>query len=173
MNHLLVSSLTIIGLSLPGLYTTTTSANAVPKPARSQKPAPKPEKPEPKQTTISKTTIQDNGVRYELTACRRVETSVVCRLSLLNKGEKDIAVSFKTSGTRFIDKDGEEYLSKEVQIGSVKSETEAENTLISDVPTKGTITFDAPAPNVATMAVLAINHSPGATLKFRNVKITK
>jgi hypothetical protein len=175
MNHLLVNGLTIVSLSsLLGFYTTTISADAAPKPsvkpARSTKPV---VKPEPKQTNINRTTIQDNGVRYELSACRRIEATVVCRFSLVNKTEKDMAISFKTSGTRFIDKDGEEYLSKEVQIGSVKSESEAENTLIADVPTKATITFDDPPVNVSTMAVLAINHSPGATLKFRNVKITK
>jgi hypothetical protein len=171
MNHLLVNGLTIVSLSsLLGFYTTTISADAAPKPARSTKPV---VKPEPKQTNISRTTIQDNGVRYELSACRRIEATVVCRFSLVNKSGKDMAISFKTSGTRFIDKDGEEYLSKEVQIGSVKSESEAENTLIADVPTKATVTFDDPPVNVSTMAVLAINHSPGATLKFRNVKITK
>jgi hypothetical protein len=175
MNHLLVNGLAIVSLSsLLGFYTTTISVDAAPKPAikpiRKQKPV---VKPDPAQTSIGKNTIQDNGVRYELGVCRRIEATVVCRLSLVNKSGKDMAINFKTSGTRFIDKDGEEYLSKEVQIGSVRSESEAENTLIADVPTKATVTFDDPPVNVTTMAVLAINHSPGATLKFRNVKITK
>ncbi len=178
MNHLLASGLAIVCLlSLPGLYTTAIPVDAAPR--STKKPAVKPKpaavaKPEAaKQTNVGATTIQEAGIRYSLSFCRRVETSVVCRLSLLNKNEKDTAVSLKVSGTRFIDKDGEEYLSKEVQIGSVKSESEAENTLISDVSTKATVTFDAPPANVATMAVLAINHSPGGILKFRNVKILK
>ncbi len=177
MNHLLASGLAIVCLSLPGLYTTAIPVDAAPRLARKPTVKPKPAaeaKPEmAKQTSISATTIQEAGVRYSLSACRRVETSVVCRLSLLSKNDKDTAVSLKVNGTRFIDKDGEEYLAKEVQIGSVKSESEAENTLISDVSTKATVTFDAPPVNVATMAVLAINHTPGGTLKFRNVKILK
>jgi hypothetical protein len=177
MNHLLASGLAIVCLSLPGLYTTAIPVDATPQLAKKPavKPKPTPEaKPAPaKQMIISATTIQEAGVRYSLSFCRRVETNVVCRLALLNKNNKDTAVSLKVGGTRFIDKDGEEYLSKEVQIGSVKSESEAENTLISDVATKATVTFDAPPANVLTMAVLAINHSPGSTLKFRNVKIVK
>jgi hypothetical protein len=139
------------------------------------KPAAKPEA-DP-QVAISKTTIQDNGVRYELTGCRREGTAtagtVVCRLLLTNKKKSDVATSLKVAGTRFIDRDGEEYLAKEVKLGSIKSETEAENTLISDIPTKATVTFDAPAANVATMRALAVSHTPGATLKFLDVKILK
>lgn len=179
MNHLLASGLAIVCLSLPGLYATAIPVDATPQQTKKQKPAVKPKptpeaKPAPvKQTIINATTIQEAGVRYSLSACRRIETTVVCRLSLLNKNDKDTAVSLEVSGTRFIDKDGEEYLAKEVQIGSVKSESKAENTLISGVSTKATATFDAPPANVLTMAVLAINHSPGNTLKFRNVKIVK
>jgi hypothetical protein len=193
MNHLLIKGLLIAGLSISGIYVATSPQNAIaktprtpvkkptpaasepakPTPAASEPAKPTPAKPEAKQTMINKTTIQDNGIRYELSACRRLEATVVCRLSLTNKGEQDIAASFKTAGSRFIDRDGEEYLAKEVQIGSLKSESETENTLISDVPMKATVTFDAPPANVATMAVLAINHTPGTTLKFRNVKIIK
>jgi hypothetical protein len=183
MNHLLIKGLLIAGLSVSGIYVATSAQNAIaktprtpvkkPTPAASEPAKPTPAKPEAKQTMINKTTIQDNGIRYELSACRRLETTVVCRLSLTNKSEQDIAASFKTAGSRFIDRDGEEYVAKEVQIGSLKSESETENTLISDVPMKATVTFDAPPANVATMAVLAINHAPGTTLKFRNVKIIK
>jgi hypothetical protein len=177
MNHLLASGLAIVCLSLPGLYTTAIPVDAAPrlakKPAVKPRPAAAAKPEEAKQTIISATTIQEAGVRYSLSSCRRVETNVVCRLLLLNKNSKDTAVSLNVSGTRFIDKDGEEYQSKEVQIGSIKSESEAENTLISDISTKATVTFEAPPANVATMAVLAINHSPGGTLKFRNVKILK
>jgi hypothetical protein len=139
------------------------------------KPVAKPEA-EP-QVTVGKATIQDNGVRYELTGCRRegtaTEGTVVCRLLVTNKKKSDLAVSLKVVGTRFIDRDGEEYLAKEVKLGSVKSETEAENTLIADIPTKATVTFDAPPANVATMRALAINHSPGNNLKFLDVKIIR
>jgi hypothetical protein len=139
------------------------------------KPVAKPEAEPP--VVINKTTIQDNGVRYELTGCRRegiaTEATVVCRLLVTNKKKNDTATSLKVAGTRFIDRDGEEYLAKEVKLGSVKSETEAENTLISNIPTKATVTFDAPAANVATMRVLAINHSPGNILKFLDMKIGK
>jgi hypothetical protein len=143
------------------------------------KPAAKPEtKPEAEPpVVISKTTIQDNGVRYELTGCRRegaaTAATVVCRFLVTNRKKSDVAASLKVAGTRFIDRDGEEYLAKEVKLGSIKSETEAENTLISDIPTKATVTFDAPAVNVSTMRVLAINHSPGNTLKFLDMKIGK
>jgi hypothetical protein len=182
MNHLLINGLLIAGLALPGMYVATLPTTAIAKAPRStgKKPAPpatepaKPTaKPEPKQTIISKTTIQDNGVRYELSACRRIEATVVCRFSVTNKAEQDMPASFKVAGSRFIDRDGEEYLAKEVQIGSIRSESEAENVLISDISMKATVTFDAPPANVATMAVLAINHSPGSSLKFRNVKILK
>jgi hypothetical protein len=140
------------------------------------KPVAKPEtKAETEQVVVSDTLIRDGGIRYELTSCRREgETpQVVCRLLLTNKKKDDIAVSFKVAGTRFIDKDGEEYRAKEVKIGSVNGESEAENTLISDTPTRATVIFDAPPANVATMRVLAINHSPGSSLKFRNIKIGK
>jgi hypothetical protein len=156
-------------------------ADAAPaKPAKPAKPAAKPAakpeaKAEPEQVILSSTLIRDAGIRYELTSCKREgETPVVvCRLLLTNKKKDDVAVSFKVAGTRFIDKDGEEYRAKEVKIGSVKSDSEAENTLISDTPTRATVTFDAPPANVLTMRVLAINHSPGSSLKFRDVKIGK
>jgi hypothetical protein len=139
------------------------------------KPAAKPESDSP--VAVNKTTIQDNGVRYELTGCRRESTTaaatVVCRFLVTNRKKSDTAVSLKVAGTRFIDRDGEEYLAKEVKLGSVKGEAEAENTLISEIPTKAIVTFEAPAANVITMRALAINHTPGSTLKFLDVKIGK
>jgi hypothetical protein len=172
MNHLLTNSLAIACLALSGLYATNLSVDAAPNRSTPRATAkPKPEAA--KQTIVNNNTVQDAGIRYTLAACRRAEAKLICRFSLLNKNSKDVAVSLTVNGTRFIDKDGEEYASNEVQIGSVKSESEAENTLISDVPTKASVTFDAPPANVATMAVLVVNHSPGSTLKFRNVKITK
>jgi hypothetical protein len=138
------------------------------------KPEVKPEaKVEPTQTMVNSTTIKDSGIRYDLTSCKREGENVACRLLLTNKKKDDVAVSFKVAGTRFIDKDGEEYRAKEVRIGSARSETEAENTLISETPTKAMVIFDAPPTNVATMRALAIAHSPGNTLKFRDVKIEK
>lgn len=139
------------------------------------KPATKPEA-DP-QVAINKATIQDNGVRYELTGCRRegaaTAASLVCRLLVTNRKRIDVPASLKVAGTRFIDRDGEEYLAKEVKLGSIKGDAEAENTLLAGIPTKAMVTFDAPAANVATMRVLAINHAPGNILKFLDVKIIK
>jgi hypothetical protein len=134
-----------------------------------------PKKTTPDQVVVDDTTVKDSGIRYELTSCRREgETPmVVCRLLLTNKKKDDITVSFKVAGTRFIDKDGEEYQAKKVKIGSIEGDAEAENSLISDTPTRALVTFDAPPANVLTMRVLAINHAPGSSLKFRNIKIGK
>jgi hypothetical protein len=169
MNNKLFPGLVLGSLLLQGAVIFV--AEAVPK-----KPVAKPAaKAEPEQVILNDTTIRDDGIRYELTSCRREgETPVVvCRLLLTSKKKDDTNVSFKIAGTRFIDKDGEEYKAKTVKIGSVESESEAENSLISDTPTKALVTFDAPPANVVTMRVLAINHSPGSNLKFRNIKIGK
>jgi hypothetical protein len=179
MNNQLFQGLLLGSLVFQGVVIFSADAATPNKPKlllkKPAKPVAKPEV-EPS-VAISKTTIQDNGVRYELTGCRRegtaTEATVVCRLLVTNKKKNDTAASLKVVGTRFIDRDGEEYLAKEVKLGSVKSETEAENTLISNIPTKATVTFDAPAANVATMRVLAINHSPGNILKFLDMKILK
>jgi hypothetical protein len=174
MTHLLTKGLVIAGILGMGVWALTPSGTTAPKPSRTnvKKPTP-PAKLESRPITISATEIQDSGIRYKLSACRRIDSSLVCRLSIVNKNAQDISASLKTDGTRFIDRDGEEYLATGVQIGSTKSESEVENVLISDTPIKGVVTFDAPPANVATMAVLVINHSPGNNLKFRNVKIVK
>jgi hypothetical protein len=152
----------------------TAQPEAKPKPEAEAKPKPKPEaKAEPEQVALSSTTIKDSGIRYELTGCKREGDSVVCRLLLTNKKKEDTAVTLKVAGTRFIDRDGEEYKAKKAKVGSVEGDADAENTLITDTPTKASVTFDAPPANVVTMKVLAISHSPGNTLKFRDVKIGK
>jgi hypothetical protein len=124
-------------------------------------------------TVVNQSTIDDSGVRYELTSCKRAVESLVCRFLLTNRNKNDVAVSIKANGTRFIDITGEEYLAKAVQIGSHKSDVAAESILIAQVPIRATVTFDAPAANVITLKVLAINHEPGSYLKFREVKIAK
>jgi hypothetical protein len=168
MNNKLFRGLLVGSLLFQGVILAT--VDAAPK-----KPAAKPAKTEPEQVVVNDTLIKDGGIRYELTSCRREgETpAVVCRLLLTSKNKEDVTVSFKVAGTRFIDKDGEEYKAKKVKIGSVEGDTEAENSLISDTPTRATVTFDAPAENVVTMRVIAINHTPGSSLKFRNIKIGK
>ncbi len=179
MNNQLFQGLLLGALVFQGVVIFSADAAT---PNRSKVSATKPAKPTAKPEAepplvINKTTIQDNGVRYELTGCRResaaTATSLVCRLLVTNRRKNDVAASLKVAGSRFIDRDGEEYLAKEVKLGSVKAEEEAQNTLIAGIPTKATVTFDAPAANVATMRVLAINHSPGDTLKFLDVKIGK
>ncbi len=167
MNNKLFQGLLIGSLLFQGAVIL--AADAAPKKTESTKPA---TKAEPGQLIVSDTIIKDSGVRYELTSCKREgETPVVvCRLLLTNLKKEDLAVSFKSAGTRFIDRDGEEYKAKKVKIGSVDGD-DAENSLIAGTPTKAAITFDAPAANVLTMRVIAINHSPGTSLKFRNIKI--
>jgi hypothetical protein len=127
----------------------------------------------PTQIAVDKNTIEEGGVRYELTSCKRVSETLVCRFLLTNNGVQDLAVALKVGGTRFIDITGEEYLAKEVNIGTSKSDGSAESILIPKVPIKATITFDEPAANVVTIKVLAINHEPGTALKFRDLKIVK
>jgi hypothetical protein len=166
MNKKLFQGLLVGSLLFQGVILTT--VNAAPK-----KPAAKPEKTEPEQVVVNDTLIKDSGIRYELTSCRREAETVICRLLLTNKKKEDVPVTFKVAGTRFIDRDGEEYKAKKVKIGSVESDADAENSLISDTPTRATVTFDAPPENVVTMRVIAINHTPGSSLKFRNIKIGK
>lgn len=177
MNRLLLSSTLLAIFFLQSGQLSAQSAQqlaATPKKTTTtKKPATTPKSEPSAQTVINKSTIDDSGVRYELTSCKRVVDSLVCRFLLTNKSTKDITVAFKASGTRFIDITGEEYLAKEVQIGSNKSDTATESSLISQVPIKAMVTFDAPAANVVTLKVLAINHEPGNALKFREVKIAK
>lgn len=180
MNNKLFQGLLLGSLVFQGVVNFSADAAAPNRPKLLlKKPAAKPtDKTEVERPiAITKTIIKDNGIRYELTGCRQEgvapAATVVCRFLVTNTKKSDTAASLKLAGSRFIDRDGEEYLAKEVKLGSIKSETEAENTLISDIPTKATVTFNAPAANVVTMRVLAINHTPGATLKFLDVKIGK
>jgi hypothetical protein len=141
---------------------------------RNQKPSTKaPSKKAPEQIAVDKNTIEESGVRYELTSCKRVSETLVCRFLLTNNGLQDISVSLKAGGTRFIDITGEEYLAKEVNIGTSRNDSTVESILIPKVPIKATITFDEPATNIVTLKVLAISHEPGAALKFRDLKIIK
>jgi hypothetical protein len=182
LGSLLIPSTTIFADVVGAKPTTKPTKQAKPKPTAKPETKPKPEaeakpkpaaKAEPEQVVLSSTTIKDSGIRYELTGCKREGDSVVCRLLLTNKKKEDTAVTLKVAGTRFIDRDGEEYKAKKAKVGSVEGDADAENTLIADIPTKASVTFDAPPANVVTMKVLAISHSPGNTLKFRDVKIGK
>jgi hypothetical protein len=134
------------------------------------KPAKVEAKPAPEQVVLGDTVVRDSGILYELTSCQREAETLVCRLLLINKKKEDIPISFKIAGTRFIDKAGDEYKATKVKVGSVDGD-DAENSLIPGVPLKASVTFAAPPANVRTMVVIAINHSPGSSMKFRNVTI--
>jgi hypothetical protein len=175
MNNKLFQGLLIGSLLLQGVVIL--AADAAPKKETTKKPTTakpaKPEsKPDPEQVVLGDTVVRDSGILYELTSCRREAETLVCRLLLINKKKEDMPVSFKIAGTRFIDKAGDEYKATKVKIGSVDGD-EAENSLISGVPIKASVTFAAPPANVRTMVVIAINHSPGSSMKFRNITIGK
>jgi hypothetical protein len=181
MNNKLFQGLLIGSLLLQGVVIL--SADAAPKKEATKKPTtPKPAKPEskpeskpeakpaPEQVVLGDTVVRDSGILYELTSCQREAETLVCRLLLINKKKEDIPVSFKIAGTRFIDRAGDEYKATKVKIGSVDGD-DAENSLIPGVPLKASVTFTAPPANVRTMVVIAISHSPGSSMKFRNVTI--
>jgi hypothetical protein len=173
MNNKLFQGLLIGSLLLQGVVIL--AADAAPKKETTKKPAAarptKPEaKAEPEQVVLGDTVVRDSGILYELTSCKREAETLVCRLLLINKKKEDIPVSFKIAGTRFIDRAGDEYKATKVKIGSVDGD-DAENSLIPGVPLKASVTFTAPPANVRTMVVIAINHSPGSSMKFRNVTI--
>jgi hypothetical protein len=177
MNNKLFQGLLIGSLLLQGVVIL--AADAAPKKettkkpntAKPAKPADKPEpKPEPEQVVLGDTVVRDSGILYELTSCKREADTLVCRLLLINKKKEDLPVSFKIAGTRFIDKAGDEYKATKVKIGSVDGD-EAENSLIPGVPLKASVTFAAPPAGVRTMVVIAISHSPGSSMKFRNIII--
>jgi hypothetical protein len=169
MNNKLFQGLLIGSLLLEGIVIL--SADAAPKKEAVKKPTTaKPARAEPEQVVISDSAIRDSGVVYELTSCKREAETLVCRLLLISKKKEDLPISFKIAGTRFIDKAGDEYKATKVKIGSVEGD-EAENSLISGVPIKASVTFTAPPANVRTMVVIAISHSPGSSMKFRNIII--
>jgi hypothetical protein len=169
MNNKLFQGILIGSLLLQGVVII--SADAAPKKATVKKPTTaKPAKAEPEQVVLGDSIVRDSGILYELTSCKRETETLVCRLLLINKKKEDLAVSFKIAGTRFIDKAGDEYKATKVKIGSVDGD-EAENSLIPGVPLKASITFAAPPANVRTMVVIAISHSPGSSMKFRNIVI--
>ncbi len=169
MNNKLFQGLLIGSLLLQGVVII--SADAAPKKETVRKPTKaKPAKAEPEQVVLGDTVIRDSGILYELTSCKREAETLVCRLLLINKKKEDLPVSFKIAGTRFIDKAGDEYKATKVKIGSVDGD-EAENSLIPGIPLKASITFAAPPANVRTMLVIAISHSPGSSMKFRNIII--
>ena len=169
MNNKLFQGLLIGSLLLQGVVII--SADAAPKKETVKKPTTaKPAKAEPEQVVLGDTVVRDSGILYELTSCKREAETLVCRLLLINKKKEDLPVSFKIAGTRFIDKAGDEYKATKVKIGSVDGD-EAENSLIPGIPLKASITFAAPPANVRTMLVIAISHSPGSSMKFRNIII--
>jgi hypothetical protein len=173
MNNKLFQGLLIGSLLLQGVVIL--AADAAPKKETTKKPATakpaKPEaKPDPEQVVLGDTVVRDSGILYELTSCKREAETLVCRLLLINKKKEDLPVSFKIAGTRFIDKAGDEYKATKVKVGSVDGD-EAENSLIPGVPLKASVTFAAPPVNVRTMVVIAISHSPGSSMKFRNITI--
>ncbi len=168
MNNKLFQGLLIGSLLLQGVVIL--AADAAPKKETTKKPAKPEAKAEPEQVVLGDTVVRDSGILYELTSCKREADAVVCRLLLINKKKEDLTVSFKIAGTRFIDKAGDEYKATKVKIGSVDGD-DAENSLIPGVPLKASVTFAAPPANVRTMVVIAINHSPGSSMKFRNVII--
>jgi hypothetical protein len=169
MNNKLFQGLLIGSLLLQGVVIL--AADAAPKKEAAKKPTTaKPTKSEPEQVVLGDTVIRDSGVLYELTSCKREAETLVCRFLLINKKKEDLPISFKIAGTRFIDRAGDEYKATKVKIGSVDGD-DAENSLIPGVPLKASVTFAAPPANVRTMVVIAINHSPGSSMKFRNITI--
>jgi mRNA-degrading endonuclease HigB of HigAB toxin-antitoxin module len=113
-------------------------------------------------TSTATQTFEDNGLKFDLKNCQRVQQTVTCNLLITNFGNPDRQVGLYGNHNyvyvpkpQIFDDSGNQYVVKQVQFGKEKSTTNAWTTLIKGIPVKATISFELPQ-EVTKLAVLEV-----------------
>ena len=116
---------------------------------------------------------------FELQECKTAGSSVICEFLITNSGG-DIELSlyagrFRNALTRIFDEGGNEYLAGQVRLGNKSSREDVRMLIVSDTPTKASITFDKVSPETSLIKLLEIRGFSNEPLKvqFRNLAINK
>lgn len=123
--------------------------------------------------------VEDNNFRFKLNSCSRRGKAVSCSLLITNL-DKDRELrlwSGSNNSPRIMDREGNEYLPKKVDLGS-KTTGNATNyvgtKLMQGIPIKAAFHYDVPQ-NISKLAILEVNYVlSGSTpnkAEFRDVSI--
>jgi TolB-like protein len=142
-------------------------------------PAPKPS------TTPTNLIARVGGLVFEVTGCKLSGDDVQCQFLVTSK-ERERGVEICAEGwifslcsrSRMFDNLGNGYIAKKILIGNVERIDHVEITLISEVPTKGILTFSGVSQEATSISALEIggyNKSEGKAFKaqLRNIPLSR
>lgn len=116
--------------------------------------------------------VEVNRFSVKMRGCEKQATSaIVCYATVTNlAGDREFALFGR--GSRIIELDGNELPGQSAELGS-RGGWYADNTLISGIPIRGSITFGGVATNVNQVAVLEVLVGAGSEFKlqYRNVPL--
>ena len=128
------------------------------------------------QNTSAIQIVEDNDYRTKLQGCKRSAENIKCDLLITNLLNKDRYFRLLTSGSRMISDAGDEFISKEVQIGIKSGKFYSGNTLVSSIPVKGSITFEGVPRQINNFSLLELKYDgagrdPAGKIKMLNIKL--
>lgn len=111
--------------------------------------------------------IESKGFIFDLQACKKSGTAVVCRFLVTNQ-DQDRQLGLY-SGTRIIDQAGKEYYAKHLALGARGTS----NTLVAGIPLEMTITFGILQIDQARLLEVRLSSSRPFLIQYRDVPFTK
>jgi TolB-like protein len=138
----------------------------------------------PKPSMTSTHIAQVVGLVFEVQGCKLSASNDVNCIFFVTSKEKDRGVYIRAAGTfgsppsRMFDNFGNGYIANKIRVANVEGSVEAEITLISEVPTKGILTFSGVSPEATSVSALEINgynRSEGKAFKaqLRNIPLSR
>jgi Curli production assembly/transport component CsgG len=105
--------------------------------------------------------FESHDIQFVLNSCAREAASIVCRLTITNKGEdRNIHLAGHCNGnsnTRFIDGIGREFKASEELLGSRRDDgCGPDGTLVNNVPTRTEVRFDNIPPDVTSISLFEL-----------------
>ena len=119
--------------------------------------------------------VDANNFTFQLQQVKLSGTSLTFYFIVTNN-DPDRSLSFGRS--RIIDGSGTEYKANRYQLGNYSTSYEADNTLVSGIPMKASVSFDGISPDVNFIALFEFDCSESGQgkqfkVQFRNIPITK
>jgi len=134
----------------------------------------------PKPSMTSTHIAQVGGLVFEVKGCKLSGDEVQCIFFVTSK-EKDRLVEIKgyySPPSRMFDNFGNGYVANKIRVANVEREGYVEITLISEVPTKGILTFSGVSPEATSISALEISgYNPSEDKYFkaqlRNIPLSR
>ncbi|WP_414754236.1 hypothetical protein [Anabaena sp. CCY 9910] len=116
--------------------------------------------------------VEDNDYRVQLQGCKRSNEKVKCDLLITNLANKDRYFRLWIGGSRMISDSGDVFSPKEVQVG-ISSDSSSGDTLVTNIPIKGSITFEEIPKQINNFSILELNYDGAGQGPSGKIKIYK